>query len=132
MAEAFNLENSPKVEVEASGGKVLPTGQMALLLHRVNKVIKIVTVGILACGLAICLFFLGDFWTKRHAWDVAWRYENMDKTTSRPKITKISNMGEYWVLEGTSGCFAAMYFKMYLNKKTGILTTTNGRVVDVP
>jgi hypothetical protein len=82
--------------------------------------------------LAVCIFFLGDFWVKRKAWDVAWRYENMDKTTAQPKVRKISDGGKYWILEGEAGCFVSMPFSHRLDKEAVILSRSDGSVISYP
>lgn len=81
-------------------------------------------------ALTLCvLLFPRDLWSKREAWDVAWKYERRDKTTARPTVRKISDGGKYWVLEGTSGCFVSMPFSLRLDKETMVLSRPDGSVI---
>jgi hypothetical protein len=41
-------------------------------------------------------------------------------------------MGDYWLMEGVAGCWAATNFSLHLDKKTRVLSSPNGRVVFDP
>ena len=60
---------------------------------------------------------------------MAWHYQSKDKTTARPNITNISDMGGYWLMEGVAGCWAATNFSLHMDKKTRVLSSPGGRVV---
>ncbi len=92
-----------------------------------TKVLRKVLTCAFAGGMIFTLFVGFDLWAKRDAWEMARRYENMDKTTRNPKIEKITDMGEYWLMEGTGGCWAATKFSLRMDKNTGVLTDQSGR-----
>jgi hypothetical protein len=96
------------------------------------KIIRRTLLVLTSVILAVCIFFIGDFWVKRKAWDVAWRYEGMNKTTAQPKVSKISDGGKYWILEGTAGCFVSMPFSLRLDKETMVLSQSDGSVISYP
>jgi hypothetical protein len=97
-----------------------------------RKILKFILFSLLGFGaviLGISLFYFADFWYKRDAWEVAWHYESLDKTTAGPNITNISDMGDYWLMEGVAGCFVATNFSLHMDKKTKVLSSPGGRVV---
>jgi hypothetical protein len=98
-------------------------------MRKLLKVSLFFLLGFGAVILGISLFYFGDFWYKRDAWEMAWYYESLDKTTARPNITNISDMGGYWLMEGVAGCWAATNFSLHMDKKTRVLSSPGGRVV---
>jgi hypothetical protein len=59
-------------------------------------------------------------------------YEERDGSMARPQVEKITDKGDYWLMEGTSGGWDEGPFSLHMNKKTRVLSNPSGGTIYDP